>query len=227
MSNEAVPPSAIDIVEHTDHSTRSKSLEDTYWYYLLTEGERPKSVFAFTEYAKVSEQTFYTIAANFDHLESIYWERLVTETIQVLQADEDYLSYSTEDKFSAFFFTFFVHIQNHRSRLVKFFPYFPQGCSTLKGMKSKFTEFAKELINQGIADGSIADRKKVSDLYPNIIFEQLRGIIEFHRKDNSPEFQDTDALIEKTIRLGADAAQNGALDSAIDLGRFLLRRITT
>ena len=58
------------------------------------------------------------------------------------------------------------------------------------------------------------------------MFEQFRSIIEYHRKDQSEEFQDTDALIEKSVRLGADIARAGTLDSAIDLGRFLLRRLT-
>ena len=54
----------------------------------------------------------------------------------------------------------------------------------------------------------------------------IKGIIEFHRKDQSPEFQDTDALIEKSVRFSADMARSGTLDSAFDLGRFLMRRFT-
>jgi hypothetical protein len=93
-------------------------------------------------------------------------------------------------------------------------------------MRHRFIEFAKEIITQGIEDGSVADRKKVSEKYPELLFEQFRSIIEFHRKDQSTEFQDTDALIEKSVRFSADVARSGTLDSAFDLGRFLLRRFT-
>ena len=143
----------------------------------------------------------------------------------VLHEDEDYANYPGDQKMLAFLFTFFVHSQKNRSRLVEFFP--RPGCSkTLKPMRHRFVEFAKEIIEQGIEDGSIANRKKVSEKYPELLFEQFRSIIEFHRKDQSPEFQDTDALIEKSVRFSADMARSGTLDSAFDLGRFLMRRFT-
>ena len=93
-------------------------------------------------------------------------------------------------------------------------------------MRQRFTDFAHEVIQQGVDDGSVADRKKLTNKYPQLLFEQFRSIIEFHRKDQSHELQDTDALIEKSIRFSADIARSGTLDSAFDLGRFLLRRIT-
>ena len=135
------------------------------------------------------------------------------------------VQWSDFDSDHQIFFTFFAHAQKNRSRLVEFFP--RPGCSkTLKPMRHRFVEFAKEIITQGIEDGSVADRNKVSEKYPELLFEQFRSIIEFHRKDQSPEFQDTDALIEKSVKFSADVARSGTLDSAFDLGRFLLRRFT-
>lgn len=200
---------------------------ETYWRYLLIEGHRPKSVFAFTEYAKIPEADFYKVASSFDALESDYWMTLTTETIEVLHKDEDYADYTAEDKLLAFYYTFFTHAQKNRSRLVEFFPRFGPPCSTLKAMRKVFIEYAKSINEQGIEEGSIADRKKISDAYPALMFDQFRSIIEFHRKDNSAEFQDTDAFTEKTVRLSADLAKGGAVESLVDLGRFLLRRVTT
>ena len=93
-------------------------------------------------------------------------------------------------------------------------------------MRKRFVAYAREVIQEGIEDGSIADRKKLSAKYPELLFEQFRTIIEFHRKDQSDDFQDTDALIEKSVRFSADLARSGTLDSAFDLGRFLMRRFT-
>ncbi len=202
-------------------------LEDTYWRYLLTEGHRPKSIFAFSQYAKIPEAEFYKSASSFEALESSYWQTLVAETIEVLHKDEDYADYTAEDKLLAFYYTFFLHAQKHRSRLVEFFPKFGPPCAQLKPMRKTFIEYACELNAQGIAEGAVADRKKLSDAYPALMFDQFRGIIEFHRKDSSPEFQDTDAFIEKAVRLSADLAKGGTVESVIDLGRFLLRRITS
>jgi hypothetical protein len=200
-------------------------IEKQYWHVLLTQGDRPKSVYAFTQEMDIEESEFYQHAASFESLEASCWDLLVEETIKVLHQDEDYASYPYDQKMLAFFYTFFAHAQKNRSRLVEFFP--RPGCiKTLKPMRKRFIDFSKEVIQQGVDDGSVADRKKLTDKYPQLLFEQFRGLIEFHRKDQSNEFQDTDALIEKSIRFSADVARSGTLDSAIDLGRFLLRRIT-
>lgn len=207
---------------------KAKSTPDipsAYWHYLLTHGKRPASVYAFTHEIEADEAEFYTHAASFESLESRYWASTVEETITVLDSDEDYADYPPDQKLLAFFYTYFAHVQKHRSRLVEFFP--RPGCSqSLKPMRHKFVEYAQGIITQGLEDGSIADRKKLTEKYPQLLFEQFRGIIEFHRKDHSEGFQDTDAFIEKIVRFGADVARSGTLDSAFDLGRFLLRRFT-
>ena len=200
-------------------------LVDRYWHILLTEGKRPQSVYAFAQSIDIDEAEFYKHASSFESIESGYWDSLVEETIGVLYEDSDYTDYPSEQKILAFMFTFFLHAQKNRSRIVKFFP--RPGCnSALKPMRKRFIEFATQLIAQGVEEGSIADRKNLTDKYPQLLFEQFRAIIEFHRKDHSEEFQDTDALIEKSVRLGADVARSGSLDSAFDLGRFLLRKFT-
>ncbi|MEO1858237.1 MAG: hypothetical protein ABGY95_12850 [Rubritalea sp.] len=200
-------------------------LEDHYWHILLTKGKRPQSVYAFSQSMNIEEAEFYKHASSFESIESGYWDRLVEETIGVLHEDSDYADYTSEQKILAFMFTFFLHAQKNRSRIVEYFP--RPGCSSaLKPMRKRFIEFAAQLIAQGLEEGSIADRKNLTDKYPQLLFEQLRAIIEFHRKDHSEEFQDTDALIEKSIKLGADVARSGSFDSAFDLGRFLLRKFT-
>lgn len=213
------------MAKSTSRKKAAEDLENQYWHVLLTTGKRPSSVYAFTQEIGMEESEFYQHAASFEALEAAYWDRLVEETIQVLHKDKEYADYPGDQKILAFFFTFFVHAQKNRSRLVEFFPR-PGCCKALKPMRKRFIEFAREIVEQGIEDGSIADRKKLSEKYPELLFEQFRSIIEFHRKDQSDEFQDTDALIEKSVRFSADIARSGTLDSAFDLGRFLMRRLT-
>lgn len=214
-----------DQVTKPDEEQTKDTMVEKYWHYLLTKGTRPNSVYAFTEEIGVEESDFYTHASSFEALESQYWLSLTEDTIKILRNDEDYANYSPEQKILAFFYTFFLHVQKNRSRLVSYFPKIGT-LSGLKPMRQSFIHFAKEIITQGVEDGSIADRKQLTEKYPHLLFEQLRGIIEFHKNDQSPEFQDTDALIEKSVRLSADIASAGTLDSAFDLGRFLLRKFT-
>ncbi|MFC5050480.1 TetR family transcriptional regulator C-terminal domain-containing protein [Rubritalea spongiae] len=201
-------------------------IEEYYWDHTLTEGQRPKSVYAFCKQFDLSEGDFHTHFSSFESLEARYWQSTVTDTISVLEADDDYAEYPTHQKLLAFYYTFFSHIQNHRSRITQCFPCLQQMTpSALKAMRSSFTTWADSLIQEGIANGEIADRKKLNDLYAKGLFEQLRFLIDYYRKDNSENFQDTDALIEKSVRFFADSARSGVLDSALDLARFMLRRI--
>jgi len=100
----------------------TSDIPSEYWHYLLTRGVRPKSVYAFTQEIGIEESAFYTHAASFESLEASYWASTVKETIEVLDADEDYADYDAEQKLLAFFYTFFAHIQKHRSRFTEFFP---------------------------------------------------------------------------------------------------------
>lgn len=211
-------------------ATRKKptaaQIEDFYWDYTLTEGDRPKSVYAFCKQFELSEGEFHTHYSSFDSLESRYWKSCVDNTIEILNDDEDYLDYPTHQKLLAFYYTFFSHIQNNRSRFTECFPCLKQLTpDSLKGMRSSFVAWADEIVQEGIETSEIADRKKLNELYSKGLFEQLRFLIDYNRKDTSDNFQDTDALIEKSVRFFADSARSGVLDSALDLARFMLRRI--
>lgn len=210
---------------HLSAQDSQPSIESQYWHILLTEGKRPTSIYAFATSIGIEESEFYKHAASFEALEAHYWRSLVDDTVEILHQDNDYESYGSEQKILAFFYTFFLLAQKNRSRMVTFFPRI--GClSGLKPMRQQFIQFASELVAGGIQEGSIADRKMLTQKYPHLLFEQLRATIEFYKKDQSVEFQDTDAFIEKSVRLSADIASAGTLDSAFDLGRFLLRKIT-
>ena len=206
--------------------TKVPSISDLYWHHVLTEGSQPRSVYAFCQLAGIEEATFYEQASSFDAIEADYWKSCIAETIQVLDADEDYADYDTQQKLLSFYYTFFAHVQRHRSRLVERFPCIQQMMpSSIRPMRSTFTAWAEDLIQQGIENGDIADRKKLNDLYPKGLFEQLRFLIDYYKKDTSESFQDTDALVEKSVRFFTDSARSGVLDSALDLARFMLRRV--
>lgn len=201
-------------------------LEQKYWHYLLTEGCRPKSVYAFTHSIEQEEGVFYQHYATFEALESTYWKRTVDETIEVLEADEDYASYPADQKLLAFYFTYFTHVQKHRSRLTEYFP--KSGIATVKtlhGMRESFRAFAKSIIDQGVEEGIFADRKKLLEYYDRGMFEHFRVMIVFYIKDTSEDFQDTDAFIEKSVKFAIDGAASGVLESGLDFARFMIGKI--
>lgn len=205
--------------------TSKEEIENIYWDRLLTSGSAFPSVYALCKELDITEAEFYKHFNSIDGIESVFWQQTVVETIEVLEKDEDYAEYGFEQKLLAFYYTYFAHIQKHRSRFVERFP-----CVGLEGMKrtskmrTAVIENADLWIHQGIEEGVVADRKQLNSLYSKALFEQLKVLILFYVKDDSENFQDTDAFIEKTVGLGVQCLSTGVVDSLIDVARFLVRK---
>ena len=202
-------------------------IEDAYWDSILLEGKVPHSVYALCKSIDLKEVDFYDHYASLDAIEAKYWESTVVETIESIEADTDYAEYGFEQKMLAFYYTYFAHIQGSRSRFVSHFPSLKKcglhAGAKLQGMESKFNAFIAGILEQGMSEGGVVDRKQLNKIYPKALFEQFRILIQYYCQDHSEKFQDTDAFIEKTVKLGMDAMGSGVLDSAIDVVRFLMR----
>lgn len=195
---------------------------DHYWKYLLTEGKHPKSVYAFAEMIGIDEAKFYEHFSSLKVIEKIYWESTVTDTIAVLEADDEFAEYPVDQKLLAFFFTYITHIQKNRSRFVHYFPKMAM-CDekALKPMKHAFREFMKHIVASGVEEGTFADRKKLTESYDSLLWMHLLAVIKFYLHDESDGFQDTDAFIEKSLKVGVQSAAHGVLDSGLDFLRFM------
>jgi len=201
-------------------------VRDKYWEHVLEEGKRPASVYSFCKSIEVEEKDFYTIATSFEALESQFWQGLVDTTQEMLDSDEDYQSYDSRGKLLAFFYTYFENALAYRSRFLQSFPRKEKGlfCSSLKEMKSAFDESARTLMEHVVAEGTSAIPAKITE-------ESYRGgwpiflfLIEFWISDTSEGFQDTDSLIEKTVKFGHEVTHFSAIEAALDLGKFLFGR---
>lgn len=203
-----------------------EAIEEAYWDYLLVKGEAPTSVYSFCKEQEMEEREFFSLFSSFDAVASNFWARLVSETQEVLDADEDYQSYDSRGKLLAFFYTYFEKALGYRSRFLLGFPRREKAlfCSSMKGMKEAFDSSAKGLMASVLSEGGTSIPTKITD-------ESYRGgwpvflfLIDFWLNDTSEGFQDTDSLIEKTVRFGYEVTHFSAVDAAIDLGKFLLGR---
>ena len=196
---------------------------DRYWTFLLTEGARPKSVYAFAVALGIEESEFYESFAGLAAIEGEYWKQTVVETIDVVEADEDFVGYPADQKLLAFFFTYITHIQKQRSRFVTYFPKLGAlSDNGLTGMKEVLRGFAKSIVASGVEDGTFADRKKLTDYYDSFIWMHFLAVIRFYIQDESEGFQDTDAFIEKSVHVGVQSAAHGVLESGLDFARFMI-----
>lgn len=202
-----------------------EKIETHYWDERLLNGKVPQSVFAMCKELEIEESDFYKHYASVGAIESNFWTTTVTDTIAVLEADEDFLDYDFQQKLLAFYYTYFAHILQYRSRFVECFPKFSfDALKATKGMREAFCAFSETLLTQGLEEQVVADRAKLNQFYDKGLCTQFGAIIQFYRHDESEQFQDTDAFIEKTVAFVLDGLKSGTLESAFDVVRFLLRK---
>lgn len=193
-----------------------------YWNYLLKKGKRPKSVYAFASKLGMEEAAFYEHFSSLGVIERGYWESTVVDTIAAVESDDEFSEYPVDEKLLAFFFTYITHIQKHRSRFAHYFPKMTM-CEekALSGMKHAFRNFMKQIVASGVEEGAFADRKKLTESYDKFLWMQMLAVIRFYLHDESDGFQDTDAFIEKSLKVAVQSAASGVLESGLDLLRFM------
>ncbi|MGY4383549.1 hypothetical protein ACVWYN_000568 [Pedobacter sp. UYP24] len=204
----------------------AEQIKNGYVNYVLTNDERPKSVYSFSKKLKIAESDFYDFYASFDSIEKLIWVDLTVETIDTLQQQEVWQQYSSREKILAFFYSYVEVLKKQRSFIL--YSIKPAGLSfatpaILSGVKSIFENFAEEIINTGIETGELADRKFFSKKYKDALWLQFAFIVKFWIGDDSVGFEKTDEAIEKGINVTFDLFQHSPIDNLLEYGKFLSR----
>ena len=203
-----------------------RAIENAYWTHVLENGSEPASVFTFAKANGWEEEEFYAHFSTFRAIETSFWRRLAEETIHILAKDPDAAGYDARRRLLAFHYTFFEGLLPHRSRLLARLPRRIESARTLSGLTDAFGKFADTLIAQGRDEGAIAGPSRLDPLYRRALQLHLHWLLDYHRHDTSEKFENTDALIEKSVRFFFDAARWSVVESAVDLARFLAPRLS-
>ncbi len=210
----------------TKKAITKEQIRSAYMEYVLIQGKEPGSIFAFAKDLKIQESDFYEHFNSFNALEGDLWKSWFKETIEALHNDEAYLQYTIREKILAFYYTWLEVIKNNRSfvlmrlgevDLKKPMPVF------WRGLKASFSNFVEDLILEGKDTGEIADRPW-SKQYDKGFWMQFMLITKYWADDDSDGFQQTDALIEKASHFAMDIIGKGAIDSFLDLAKFLYQQ---
>ncbi|MES2456655.1 MAG: TetR family transcriptional regulator C-terminal domain-containing protein [Bacteroidota bacterium] len=204
----------------------AQQIRNGYIDYVLTNDEKPKSVYSFAKKLKISESEFYDFYASFSSIEKGIWTELVSETIHTLQQQVIWAEYSARDKALAFFYAFTEVLKKHRSFVAYSLKSRPGNFSTLEVLsnaKALFEQFAEDLINEGLENGELADRKFLSKRYKDALWVQFAFIVKFWIGDDSDGFEKTDEAIEKGINVTFDLFQRSPIDNLFEYGKFLSR----
>jgi hypothetical protein len=141
-----------------------------------------------------------------------------------LQSDTEFATFSSRDKILTFYYALLEELKNNRSFVLLQTANLSRPAivpSHLKGFKASFERFIENTLSLGKDRGEVATRPIIDKRYPRLFWLHMGFILVFWKNDNSADFEQTDAAVEKSVTLAFDLLGKGAVDSAIDFGKFL------
>lgn len=205
-------------------TSKSEKLVKSYKEHVLLNGAKPASVFKFMHDLKMSESEFYDHFASFNALEKSVWNGYIVSTIQALENDDVYSTYSVREKLLSFYFSLVEALKSDRSFVQYTFTHTRKSPITppfLTGFRDAYKTYVQDLVVQGMENEEIIKRPIVGDKYHEGLWLQLMFVINFWLKDDSVAFENTDAAIEKSVNLSFELMGRGPLDTMIDFAKFL------
>lgn len=209
---------------HTD--VKGKIL-NSYRDYILTNGHEPPSIYAFCKELEISEDEFYEHFNSFEQISDAIWSDLFNQVVQKVEEEKEFSEYAVREKLLSFYYEFFIQMKKYRSYAMITIG---DGLANLGGtpsgfgeMKKEFKTWIKELIEEGMRLGQIADRSKLTEAYDTLFWFQFLFLLNFWKRDKSVGFEKTDAAVEKSVVLTFDLIEKNALDSAFDFGKFIFQ----
>ena len=199
-------------------------ISKAYREYLLTEGKQPASVFKFCKDIGISEDEFYKHFGSFEALEKEIWKAFIDQTRKRLESDESYSSFTSREKILTFYFALAELLKTDRSFVLHQLKSIKNPAlapTFLKGFKASFEDWITGVLNEGKNSGEVAKRPFIDQRYHGLFWLHLMFILQFWSKDESSNFESTDAAIEKSVNLAFDLIGKGVLDNALDFGKFL------
>ncbi|TAG56242.1 MAG: TetR/AcrR family transcriptional regulator [Cytophagales bacterium] len=204
------------------------AITQQYISYMLENGKKPVSIYAFSKILEISESEFYNFYSSFESIEKDIWNNLFVETVETLESDQTYQEYSSKDKLLAFYYMWVQKLRNNRSYIVA------QKCQksnsilfnneSLESFKNSFYKYLEQIIQEGVEKNEIKDRKFLTDKYAHGFWMQTLFILNYWIKDSSLNFEMTDAAIEKSVNLSFKLIADNALDSLVDFGKFIFQK---
>lgn len=204
----------------------AEQIKKAYIDYVLTHGESPKSVYNFTKKLKMPEAEFYEMYGSFNAIEKAIWEELTLAALAQIREQEVWGQYSSREKMLSFFYSYLELLKTQRSFIIYTLKKQPRRLSApdvLSGVKNIFQNFAEEIINEGLENKELADRKFLSKRYKDALWIQFAFVMNFWANDDSADFEKTDEAIEKGINVTFDLFQRSPIDNLFEYGKFLSR----
>ncbi len=206
--------------------TTEEKITKGYIEFELLNGRAPHSVFELTKKIKIEETVFYQSFGNLEQVQQLIPLNLLKKTLSILDEDPQYGSFSAREKLLALYFTMFEQFQTQRSYLLLKYNDLKKAPQTMKDWKL-FLEEMETRVDNILSDGKISDEIKDRPIIGNHFAKGFKLVFTYlfrvWMNDDSVEFANTDAAIEKTVNLSVDMLGTSPIDSMLDFGKFALK----
>lgn len=187
---------------------------------VLEEETIPGSVFKFCKELNIEEKMFYQHFGGFDALQKHVWVNFFDQTMKVIAKASEYQSFGKREKLLTFYFTFFEMLTVNRSYIL-FTLKGPQELAQLTLLRKHFHDYIRSIIELSIEGETF--KKYSTKAIEELAWAQLLVILRFWIKDDSPGFEKTDVMIEKTINTTFDVVDHTPIQSVVDYVKFLIK----
>jgi hypothetical protein len=209
--------------------TPKARIKQAYLDYVLRKGHPPISVFKLTQKLGLPEQEFYASYANFDAIDREIWADFGREARATASREPVWEQYGAREKLLGFYYTLIEILKRNRSYALQSLR---RSLSKMPGVtprvlddfRQEFEGFVEDLLREGRRTEEVASRHGLQEGYPRFFWQQQLFVLGFFAKDDTVNFERTDAAIEKAVTLSFDLVGRNTLDSAVDFVRFLVRR---
>ena len=189
-------------------------------------GHAPANVFQLCEHLGIAETEFYHHFGSLEKVEEsvllIRWQEVAEKFAQ----DDQFATFGITEKMLTLHFAFIESLRDIRSYLQWKLKDWKNPMDQIKGLMSlrqAFQDTVSPMLSSASSLGEIPDRKVISKLNVEALGMNLAFVIHFWLKDDSMDFERTDACIEKSVQLTMDFVGRNAVDKLFDFGKFLFQ----
>lgn len=191
----------------------------------LLENQKPSNVYAFSKALGIEESEFYRHFASFEHIEQYFFESLATKTVELLEADQQYIDYDVKTKLLSFYFTSFELLTANRSLVLLMLQssqHHLKNHQKLVGLRKVFFQYIAGLGFEEMAlPPNTPFEKWPQKSRQAIAWVQLMSTLKFWMEDTSPSFEKTDIYIEKAVNASFDLMEMKPIHHLVDFAKFL------
>ena len=156
------------------------------------------------------------------------WEQIIKDAITTYESDYVVEIDNIKEELLSFYYAFFEVLEKHRPFVIERFNtknslrlIFRE----LSLFKEHFEDLIIDLVNRAAKENLIPGKGLLNRGYINFLYGQLIFLIRYWASDQSPGYEKTDVLIEKTVTSFFDFNSSGKLTSSVDLWKFFVQNL--